>query len=230
MQEDFYRKLKVALAEERLAAYGKDGCEPVIVMGRYLWNMALCESLYSPLQMCEVALRNAVHCAITRRLGATYWFDQLQLTPWGRREVQKSKNRIVRDKRQVTAGRVVAELNFGFWTSLFEDHYERNTPFLPRGISEIFPNMPKSLHKRKRIKAILERIRTLRNRVFHHERIIHWKNLEDQHAQILQVIQWISEPLADLASKLDRFHETNQKRIQPWVESLQNHWPSRPFE
>lgn len=37
-----------------------------------------------------------------------------------------------------------------------------------------------------------KRIRDLRNRVFHHERILHWNDLDQQHAEILEAIYWIS--------------------------------------
>ena len=35
--------------------------DPCATLARYLLNMALCESLYSPLQLCEIALRNAMN-------------------------------------------------------------------------------------------------------------------------------------------------------------------------
>jgi len=40
--------------------------------------------------------------------------------------------------------------------------------------------------------SALEHVRALRNRVFHHERIVHWKDLDAQHDLILQIIGWIN--------------------------------------
>ncbi|MCJ7543408.1 MAG: hypothetical protein MUP47_02400 [Phycisphaerae bacterium] len=228
MQEDFFDKLKTALSTERLSAYGQDDPGPSIIMGRYLWNIALCEALYSPLQMCEVALRNAIHAAMEGTYGMSTWYDKAELTPWGYQQVGDAKTKIARAGKPVTPGRVVAELHFAFWTSLFEDHYERNTPFLPRGIKRVFPGLVKSLHNRKIIKARLEGIRQLRNRVFHHERVIHWKDLPDQHAHIIETIGWISPELSEMALKLDRFLETHRAGIAPWVAKVQNHWPAKP--
>ena len=61
----FYSKIQGGLSSERLEAYAvrSSGAnpEPVVTLARYLLNMALCESLYSPLQLCEIALRNAIH-------------------------------------------------------------------------------------------------------------------------------------------------------------------------
>jgi hypothetical protein len=226
MQQEFYEKVVSALSAERLNVYGQDRPAPVTVMARYLWNMALCEALYSPLQMCEVALRNAIHAAMSDFHKTATWYDSADLTPWGYEQVGSAKKKISIARHPVTSGRVVAELHFGFWTSLFEDHYERKATFLPKGIKRVFPKLPKSLHHRKNLKARLERIRQLRNRVFHHERIIHWKDLADQHNRIVETIGWISPQLQEMALKLDRFAETHSAGIDPWIAQLRNHWPA----
>jgi len=227
MQQDFFKKLEAALSSDRLSSYGMDKPGSCTVMARYLWNIAICESLYSPLQMCEVALRNAIHTAMTALFGQPAWYDAIDLVAWGYQQVGDAKTKIAKSGTAISPGRVVAELHFGFWTSLFEDHYERNTRFLPKGIKKVFPGLPKSQHKRKDIKSRLERIRQLRNRVFHHERVIHWKDLSEQHGSIIQTIGWVSPELADMAHKLDRFLETYQRGIGPWLDQLNHHWPAK---
>lgn len=226
MQEDFFRTVQSALSADRLSVYGHDGAASAIVMGRYLWNIAICEALYSPLQMFEVVLRNAIHQAMADLYSTDNWYDTMPLAAWGYQQVGDAKNKIAKAGKAVRPGRVVAELHLGFWTSTFEDHYERHTRFLPGGIKKVFPRMPKSLHNRKHIKAGLERIRQLRNRVFHHERVIHWKDLPQQHADVLRTLGWMSPEVADMALKLDRFHETHAAGVDPWVNRLRNHWPA----
>jgi hypothetical protein len=61
MNQIFFQQIEGILTSERLDAYRQDGVPPVTTLARYLWNMALCESLYSPLQMAEIALRNSLH-------------------------------------------------------------------------------------------------------------------------------------------------------------------------
>ena len=61
MNVTVFEKLTTALATERLDAYRQDGADEITTLGRYLLNMALCESLYSPLQFSEIAMRNAMH-------------------------------------------------------------------------------------------------------------------------------------------------------------------------
>lgn len=228
LQEQFYSSVSGALSIERLESYAGDGATPTITMARYLLNMALCESLYSPLQLCEVALRNSLHQHLTQLCRREDWFDagsSFPLTAWAVGEVAKAKEKISRTNRLMTPGRVVAELQLGFWTSLFESHYEQRTRFLPSGIKAVFPRLPKSGHNRKALKRTLEEIRTLRNRVFHHERIVHWTDLEAKHTAILSVVEWVSPELHEITRALDRFPAIRAAGITPWIEKLCIHWP-----
>ncbi len=227
IQAAFYADVARALSVERLEAYAGDQASPTVTLARYLLNLALCESLYSPLQLCEVALRNSLHRHLTHLVGCETWFDapDFELTPWAAAEVLKAKEKIARTHRPVTAGRVIAELQFGFWTSLFEAHYEQHTRFLPAGIKAVFPRLPKSQHNRKELKRTLEDIRTLRNRVFHHERIVHWTDLDAKHAAMLSVIGWVSPELHEMARALDRFATLRSEGLTPWIAKLGTHWP-----
>lgn len=224
-QADLHASMIGALSVERLEVYGSNIDDDRLRLARYLLNLALCESLYSPLQFCEIALRNAVHQDLTRRLGTEAWFQdpRFVLTDWARGEVTKAQDKITLARKPVTPGRVVAELQLGFWTSLFEAHYEQNTSFLPKGIKGVFPHLPKSQHNRKDLKAKLEEIRTLRNRVFHHERIVHWTDLDAKHALILETIGWINPDLVDLARDLDRFAAVRSEGLGPWLGKLDAH-------
>lgn len=227
MQESFFTALRQTLSQERLEVYGSDGAASATVAARYLLNMALCESLYSPLQLCEVALRNSIHRELTSFTGTEAWYDsaELLMTQWAIEEVARVKTKIARTKKPIVPGRVIAELQFGFWTSIFEAHYEEEARFLPKGIKGVFRHMPKQLHNRHRIKRRLEQIRNLRNRVFHHERIIHWTDLEQQHEGILEVIGWISPELSEMAKTLDRFLIVRRAGIKPWKSKLLSNWP-----
>lgn len=225
-QAAFHSKVLSCLSIERMSSFGDTASEPKTVLARYLLNIALCESLYPSLQFCEVALRNAIHSNLSSRFGTEEWYDsvQLELTPWAAGEVTKAKGKINKSHKPLCPGKIVAELQFGFWTSLFEDHYERRTKFMPTGIRTVFPFLPKSQHNRKYIKAKLETIRTLRNRVFHHERIVHWRDLDSQHQIILDVISWINPELLHLAEHVDTYRHTRSKGLDPWLQSLDAHW------
>jgi hypothetical protein len=222
MPHAFIQQVETHISSERLLAYAMrhDGhIDPKITLARYMLNMALCESFYPALQSCEIALRNAIHHHLTQLMGREDWYEtpSFGLTMWAQDEVRKVKTKIQKMNKPLTAGRVVSELQFGFWTSLFEAHYEQHTPFLPRGIKAVFPHLPKSLHKRKDRKNDLEQIRGLRNRVFHHERIVHWRDLDAQHQLILNVIGWISPELQRVTAAMDRFQSVRAAGLTPFL-------------
>ena len=230
MQDGFYQKVSTALSVERLGTYGEDGAEPCTVLSRYLWNMALCESLYSPLQLCEVGLRNSLHRTLEQLYGVD-WFDNpaFDMTVWGKSEIAKAKIQLAKDgKASPCPAQVEAELQFGFWCHLFEGHYEFTVKFVPQHIKMVFPRLPKSLHNRKSLKHRLETIRQLRNRIFHHERIVHWKDIVTQHDNILETIGWISPELNEMTRALDKFKKTHADGIDPWKAKIRSHWPKPP--
>ncbi|MDY5763898.1 MAG: hypothetical protein SPK10_03800, partial [Treponema sp.] len=61
-----------------------------------------------------------------------------------------------------------------------------------------------------------DRIRVLRNRVSHHERIIHWKNLSDQHDELLESIKWLDKSSYELACSCDRFSKVYAKEFNKY--------------
>lgn len=224
MQDHYWKKLEHCLSADRLRVYGHDNPGHRTVTARYLWNIAVCESLYAPLHLLEVGLRNAIDRAMNKSTGSVFWYDSVTLTPWGHTQVGNAKTSISRSGKSIVPGRVVAELQFGFWTSMFESHYEKpSAGFLPKGIKATFPYMPKSLHKRKQIKADLDKIRTIRNRIFHHERIIHWKDLPQQHQLILDFLGWLNPDLEELAGIVDTFPAVHTGGIQPYLDKLDGH-------
>ena len=119
----------------------------------------------------------------------------------------------------------MASLQFGFWTHLFQPYYEEKGGFMPKAIKSIFPNLVKSKHNRKELKHNLDVIRSLRNDVFHHDRIIHWKDFPKQHTDIIRTIGWINLELREMAEVLDRFTSIHSAGIEPWKEKIQMHWP-----
>ena len=207
-------------------AYRQDGADEKLTLARYALNMALSESLYPALQFAEVGLRNAIHRAMTARLKTDAWYDipGARLTQWQQNHVTDAKNAITNRNKPLTAGRVVAELNFGFWTGFFNKaHGQTGIGHFLAGA--IYPHAPLSEQDLNKLGVRWRNIRDLRNRVFHHERILHWKDLDARHQAILDVTAWISPELHDLAEALDRFASLRRSGLKPWLAKLQRHWP-----
>lgn len=233
MNAAFFQQIEDILHAERIDVYRQDGADHKLTLARYMLNMALSESLYPTLQFAEIALRNAVHRELTARCGTNAWYDSssARLTPWQQDKVAEAKAALDRNRKPPTPGRIVAELTFGFWTGFFNNTHART------GIgSFLSQNAFRHAPAREQYQARLDRrwqdIRDLRNRVFHHERIIHWKDLDIRHRSVLEVVAWISPELHDLARTLDRFQSIRQQGLQPWIDKLRLHWPrkNKPLE
>lgn len=63
----FIRNAHRALSNERLHEYRRTASDPALHrLGLYAWNIALCESLYPALHLCEVTLRNSLFEVLRR--------------------------------------------------------------------------------------------------------------------------------------------------------------------
>ncbi len=227
---DFVARLTRAVSEERLDAYRQDGADAATAWGRYLWNLALCEALYPPLQLVEIALRNALHHTLHAHTGQAAWYDApaLLLAPKEQANLAAAREELRRAEKPETPGGIVAELSFGFWTGLFEVRYEHPRHGLsllwPALLRRVFPRLPKQIdgrhgNQRHAVYGRLTRIRKLRNRVFHHERILHWTDLDHQHTTIIETIAWISPELHALSAAADRFRTVHTTGATPYIET-----------
>lgn len=225
MNPAFFQQLETILATERLDAYRQDGVTQEITLARYLWNMALCEALYPPLQMAEIALRNSLHLSLAVRFSSQQWYDVITCLPqWQQSQLTDARAKLIKDGKAVTAGRMVAELHFGFWTGFFNKSHAQTG--LGHALAhQAFVHAPRQERSMKKLDARWKQIRDLRNRVFHHERIIHWTDLDAQHTAILKVIGWITPELRQMAMALDRFTTIRQQGLNPWIEKIRQHWP-----
>lgn len=226
MNNDFFKQVEAALEGERLEAFRQDGADPLFALSRYLWNMAVCESLYSPLQMAEIALRNRIHACFCEKFSLEDWYTTSGLLlPWQEEQVDKAIKELKRKGMSVAPGKVVAELNFGFWTGFFNRAHER-TGVAHTLIKPVFRFAPKYEREARNLDGRWTQIRELRNRVFHHERIIHWTDLASQHTALVEAIGWISPELRELTEKLDTFSTVHGNGIDPWKEKIRSHWPA----
>lgn len=137
MQPWFFEEISRGLSTPRLEAYRQDGQNDFEVLCNYVWNQRLCESAYPALETLEVSLRNSIHAAISKRLGTPTWFDDGFLDVSERKSVQAAKDELTKSRKLHEPGRIIAELNFGFWTSLFASHYDR--PLWHHLLRDVFP-------------------------------------------------------------------------------------------
>src|SRR5262245_9562727 len=164
--------LESVLSKSRLDAYRFDaGDTPRMVLGRYRWNLALSKALYSDLHLLEVAFRNRLHDGLTFHFHVEAWWD----LPWSslreREKVAAVRRRLRIGQAPMEPDRIVAALDFGFWTSLLSACYDQII-WNQRGLlQEAFPHMPRRWQNRLLLGKRMNPLRQLRNRVFHHDPI-----------------------------------------------------------
>ena len=208
MNPDFLRKFETAISARRLSAYqAQNGDNSNIeVLTRYVWNIKLCESFYPLLQSLEIGLRNSIHQNICVGQNNQQWLRSSCpfLRNQERQLVLNAENQLQAQGKTVDSDRLVAELNFGFWTSLLNTHYETQG-LRPRLLRPVFPHIARSQRTRRLIARRLNDIRHFRNRIFHHETIWHSRNLQLAHDHILESIGWLSSEMHQIANIVNDF-------------------------
>lgn len=174
----------------------------------YTLNTKLSESLYIAIQMLEIGLRNRIDAVLTEKYNDEWLLNGeiLQIN----RQVDQRDNAIVeleRAKKEVSAGKVIAALPFSFWTSMFNSEYET---LWQQGLHKIGRKKNGKGLARKDISKKLTPIRILRNRIAHHEPIIHW-NLPQHHENMVQLTRWFSPEAAEWCLEHCRFQEIYPK-------------------
>jgi len=202
---EFLIRIRRSISVARFDSYKKSGCSDLSAFSTYLWNIQLCESLYTGFQILEVAYRNAVHREIGNALKCYDWLSaepgflydsELQDIRDAKKEIQKIRS------LPVTEPFLVAEMSFGFWTSLLDSRYDR---MWPKIISGVFPNMPRTDRTRRDVSSLMQPVRKMRNKAMHHHSIWHWADISNQHSKMMMLIAYICSNSAKMAAVLDRF-------------------------
>lgn len=186
----------------------------------YLQNIELSKTLFGLLSVFEVTIRNYIDKHYREKFADSEWlknqcgqggmFSHPSFIKYGFEPRTKILTTIAKLGNKYTHDRLVAELSFGFWNYMFAP-----IQFLIGGQSlhKIYENRPKGTNQ-KLIFNQLDEIRSLRNRIAHHEPLIF--NSKDQistgqtentYGIILNHTEWLGfEPLK-LYHKLDNMYE-----------------------
>jgi hypothetical protein len=195
--------IEAALSSERLARYlAWAAGDQAAALTLYTLNTQLSEALYTPLQVLELALRNRVHVVMAETHGVR-WFDEKELLKVAhqRQQLRSALATLKKERKEPTPGRVVAGLTFSFWTAMLSPDYEDLGRATLNGIARKADGRGLA---RKDLSSRLNPIRILRNRVAHHEPVLHW-DLRKHHGWIREVTEWLSPAAADWCAAVDRF-------------------------
>ena len=165
-----------------------------LALSLYRWNSFLAQSSHWPLQTVEVAARNSIAKVLKKRYGQDWHISPKFMHELSREDAIRLNDTIERQQQRDRLTRrpsidvIVADLPFGFWTSMLSKRYE--IPLVWRAnLRMSFPYLPARLEVRS-AHGPMERIRILRNWIAHHEPIFE-RRLDAEHNEILRVIGWV---------------------------------------
>lgn len=182
-------------------------------LSHYKINILISQSFYPILAILEIGLRNSIDYQLTRKFNDEKWFDNHEFVKVASRfhidRISKARTNIMSEKKAITPGKIISELSFGFWTSLFDLKFEMT---LWKNLRLAFPNCPKQIRQRKTMSAKFNGIRKLRNRIFHHEPIA-WNLtvLRSYKKDIIEGLDWLNDDLINWTAELNNIDDTIDK-------------------
>lgn len=221
--EGSHEALLRSVSTRRFQPYVADGASTSVGIARYALNIALSEALYPAIHCLEIAIRNSIHNELYLTTGRADWYDAIQALSQNQFRLVEAAKSTVREKfmksrrrlQEIDPDDIIAELPLGFWTAFFNN--KADSRLASRLLRPVFRHAPRRAVQLQHIRGRVERFRTLRNRVFHHERIVHWSDLADQHTRIMEMLDWISPELSMICKRHDRFAEVHHTGIKPWL-------------
>lgn len=137
----------------------------------YVWNARISAAIFEVLHHVEVLVRNAIDSQFrpveaTAPADTTWLCDPNILNEASRLRVGEAIERITRQHKNPTRGRVVATLSFGFWRALFDRKYDK------LWVSHLHRAFPNGSGNRADVATVMATLVPFRNRLAHHETII----------------------------------------------------------
>jgi hypothetical protein len=188
-------QLVAAISPERLQPF-LDACrgDVVVALRLYAWDGEAARALHSPLRDLEVSLRNRLHRQLSGKFQQADWWNLTRARPndYGMGEVRRAEDDLAERGRRFGPSDVVAKLPFGFWVALLSRGGSGNYE-----MKYWYPSLRHCFrgHGRDALYQRFNRMRTLRNRIAHHERIEH-RHLEQDFRTAVDLIRLVAPELA----------------------------------
>jgi len=208
---NFQQELIDTITPVRLKAYGDDSND--ILLGKYIYNLKISESLYPALSLLEVTLRNKICYAIEALICKDWLINELNhqnlLLDKEYKKLVETADKIEKDGKKVTNDRLISELTFGFWIHLCTKSYKPKF-WDKRGFIElVFPNytISSNLRNISLIQKDLRDVLKLRNRISHQEIIINGNRTPEESYKLIQtLLHTLSSGMYALLEDISRFN------------------------
>lgn len=219
MNQNVFKSIEKSISSARLSTYANHSKNNTQLVANYVLNAKISENFYFLLQNLEVSLRNAIYEGFKLHNPADDFFYLYETNPRKRylsrheihdRECWKmlcGAKHSLRDTK-INDGKIIAELNFGFWTKLLLSTDKKYTKMWRKIFPEVFPHYT-IVHSIDNDKGVIgskiDAVRLLRNRIFHYEPIFNYPNLDQMHRDILEILGWINKDMQSLSLLFDEF-------------------------
>ncbi len=203
--------LERLLSEKRLDTYYKlfNGDKNKAIE-YYKLNTKVSEAFYPMLANLEIALRNSVHQSFVVRFDTENWFETVEYQDLAD-QIKIAQSKIIRSKQQLSCDKIVAELTFGFWTSLFNKQYAK---LFWRPLMFAFKELDNEEKQRDKIAYKLNQVRKFRNRVFHYEPICNnLLALKTNYTNIVDILNWLDKDLVAWTLTNENFEILYKKAV-----------------
>ncbi len=213
-----YERLENFVSKQRLDRY-LVSCSNSKQKAKILYkeNLLVAQSFYPILNLFEIFLRNSINDKLSHFYNDDAWIinqktgfmNDKSLFPnfWIQKQVINTEKNT---RGIITAGKIVSEQTFGFWTCLFEPRYYK---LINGYVIHCFPDKPTHVN-RIYIANMLREIRIFRNRIYHNEAIC-FENMTIDFSYALKIkeyifklLEWMDTELKEYAIQLNTIDET----------------------
>ena len=210
------------LSIERLLSFKTNDNDTIdLLLQRYKTNLRISQALYPELSTLEITLRNAIDTMLKTCISETWLEDEVKqqhiLTDHEHTKLITAYNDIKKkySDENFSTGKVIANLNFGFWTNLCSKWYSSNIWNKGCCFKGVFVNYPSNVNQIGVIATKLRTIRNLRNRIFHYEPI--YKNPQNtlkMYNTIMEMISYLPSDNANVLKDTSTFLDTYNQAIK----------------
>ena len=182
-------RLRSTLSESRLKPYLAACSDEAAGLRAYERNIFLSARYLVAAHFCEIALRNELNDMLRHEMGENWLHQKGALLPAQQGQLAIAEKRLRQDGKQPLNDNLVSELPFGFWVGLLGRKYEYRQQYWRKVFHRGFVNRPRGM-ERAELYENFNAVRRYRNRIAHHERILHRKP-EKSLNRCLRTIGWI---------------------------------------
>ncbi len=210
------KEFSATISKERLSAFIQDSTDTIdVVLERYQNNILISQALYPELSIFEITLRNAIDTMLKSCFSETWIEDEVKqqnlLLDYEHAKLVSAYNSVKNDRtvKRFTIGKVIANLNFGFWVNLCSKKYNAKIWTKKGTFKGVFVNYPNNIQQINNIARKLDLIKALRNKVYHYVPVLKNPNaLLNRYNDIQELLSYLPHDKSNMLMRTSSFLTT----------------------